>query len=174
MTIIMSPLTFTRPIAMAISTQHVTSLITSIIGAIAVMIWRVRETRTAVSRKKIIIPPIGMATGLGMFALPMFRVPWIWAGAAFLSGALVLAYPLLRTSRLVREGETVTMRRSNAFFVVLILLAIIRIAARGYFDTALSVQQTSALFFLVAFGMIVRWRVQMFIEYRALLDETAA
>jgi membrane protein CcdC involved in cytochrome C biogenesis len=169
---IMSPLKFTRPIGMAISRLHVISLISSIAGALAVMVWRVRETRTAVSTKTIVIPPMGMATGLGMFVVPVFRVPWIWAGAAFLSGALLLAYPLLRTSRLVREGQTVTMRRSNAFFVVLILLATIRIAARSYLDTALSVQQTSAVFFLVAFGMIVRWRVQMFIEYRALLDET--
>lgn len=113
-----------------------------------------------------------MATGLGMFLVPMFRVPWVWAGSAFFLGAIVLAYPLLRTSRLEREGDTVTMRRSNIFFVVLILLATIRIAAHSYLDTILSVQQTAALFFLLAFGMILRWRVQMFLEYRALFDET--
>jgi membrane protein CcdC involved in cytochrome C biogenesis len=84
---------------------NVMSLISSVVGAIAVMVWRVRESRTAVSTRKIIIPPLGMATGFCMFIVPAFHVPWIWAAVAFLGGALGLAYPLLRTSRLVREGE---------------------------------------------------------------------
>lgn len=148
---------------------NVMSLISSIVGAIVVMIWRVRESRTAVSAKKIIIPPMGMATGFMMFVAPPFRVPWSWAGSAFLIGAVGLAYPLLRTSRLVREGETVMAQRSHAFFAVVILLAGIRVAARGYLDTVLTVQQTASLFFVLAFGMILRWRTQMFLQYRELM-----
>jgi membrane protein CcdC involved in cytochrome C biogenesis len=151
-----------------ITLPHVLSLVSSVAGAIAVMFWRVQEGRTAVSPKKIVIPPLGMSTGLAMFVVPMFRVPWSWALLAFAFGALVLAYPLLKTSRLILEGENVMMQRSNVFFGVLILLAIIRIGARGYLDTVLTVQQTAALFFLLAFGMIVRWRTQMYFEYRAL------
>jgi membrane protein CcdC involved in cytochrome C biogenesis len=147
------------------------SLITSIAGAIAVMVWRVRESRTAVSARKIIIPPLGMATGFCMFLAPPFRVPWSWAGVAFLAGAIGLAYPLLRTSRLVREGETVMAQRSHAFFAVVILLAGIRVAARGYLDTVLTVQQTAGLFFILAFGMILRWRTSMFLQYRELIRE---
>ena len=145
------------------------SLVSSVAGAAAVMLWRVSETRRPVTPTKIVVPPIGMATGFGMFLAPAFRVPWSWAAAAFLTGALALAYPLLRTSRLVRDGEVVMMQRSNAFFAILIVLAGIRIAARGYLDTVLSVPQTAALFFVLAFGMIVRWRTQMFLEYRALV-----
>jgi membrane protein CcdC involved in cytochrome C biogenesis len=152
---------------------HVLSLIGSILGAIAVMIWRERETRHPVSPRKIIIPPMGMATGFGMFAWPMFRVPWVWAGAAFLAGALVLAYPLRRSSRLVRDGNVIMMHRSNAFFAVLIVLAGLRLAAREYLDTLLSIQQTAALFFVLAFGMILRWRMQMLLEYRALVGHTS-
>ena len=154
---------------------NVVSLVSSIAGAIAVTLWRVQETRTAVSIKKIVLPPIGMATGFAMFLVPGFRVPWTWAVTAFLAGALGLAYPLLRTSRLVRDGDRVMMQRSNAFFVVIILLAGIRLAARGYLDTVLSLQQSAGLFFILAFGMIVRWRMHMFLEYRALTSalETA-
>jgi membrane protein CcdC involved in cytochrome C biogenesis len=151
---------------------NVMSLITSVVGATAVMVWRVRESRTPVSAKKIIIPPLGMATGFSMFVVPAFRVPWTWAGIAFLGGAIGLAYPLLRTSRLIREGETVMAQRSHAFFAVIILLAGIRIAARSYLDTVLSVQQTAGLFFILAFGMILRWRTQMFFQYRALVSRT--
>lgn len=109
-----------------------------------------------------------MATGFAMFVMPGFRVPFTWAAGAFLVGALILAYPLLRTTRLVRAGDTVTMQRSNAFFTVIIALAAIRLLARGYFDTLLSAKQTGALFFILAFGMILRWRIEMFRNYRKL------
>jgi membrane protein CcdC involved in cytochrome C biogenesis len=143
----------------------------SIIGLLAVMAWRIREAQGAVSIKKIVIPPLGMATGFAMFIVPAFRIPWIWGAIAFLIGAVALAYPLLLTSRLVRQGDVVMMQRSNAFFTVILALAAIRLLARGYFDKLLTVQQTGALFFVLAFGMIVRWRMQMFLEYRKLTSE---
>ncbi|MBS1859683.1 MAG: DUF1453 family protein, partial [Acidobacteria bacterium] len=59
----------------------------SIFGALAVLVWRVRESRSAVSLKKIVIPPLGMATGFCMFVVPAFRIPWAWAGVAFAIGA---------------------------------------------------------------------------------------
>ncbi len=148
---------------------NIMSLVSSVVGAVAVMIWRVRESRTAVTTRKIVIPPLGMATGFCMFVAPPFRVPWMWALAAFLMGAVALAYPLLRTSRLVREGDAVMAQRSHAFFAVIILLAGIRVGARGYLDTVLTVQQTAGLFFILAFGMILRWRTSMFLQYRALI-----
>jgi membrane protein CcdC involved in cytochrome C biogenesis len=138
----------------------------SLIGLAAVLAWRIREARGPVSLKKIILPPLGMATGFSMFLVPAFRIPWTWAFGAFLVGAVVLAYPLLRTSKLVRDGDMVLMQRSNAFFTVILGLAAIRLLARGYFDTFLTVQQTGALFFVLAFGMILHWRVRMLFEYR--------
>jgi membrane protein CcdC involved in cytochrome C biogenesis len=32
----------------------------------------------------------------------------------------------------------------------------------------MTIQQTAGLFFVLAFGMIVRWRVKMLLQYRAL------
>jgi membrane protein CcdC involved in cytochrome C biogenesis len=143
-------------------------LVAAVAGLLGVLTWRIREGRTAVTVRKILIPPLGMATGFAMFALPAFRVPVTWALAAFLVGAVALAYPLLLTSRLERDGETIMMKRSGAFFTVVIALAAIRYLARGYFDKLLSIDQTGALFFVLAFGMILRWRMSMFFEYRAL------
>jgi len=144
----------------------ITSIFASLAGLAAVMVWRIREARTAVSMKKIVIPPLGMATGFSMFLAPAFRIPWTWAATAFAAGSLALAYPLLKTSRLVRDGETVMMQRSSAFFTVILSLAAVRLFARAYLDTILSVQKTAALFFVLAFGMVLRWRMQMFFEYR--------
>jgi membrane protein CcdC involved in cytochrome C biogenesis len=150
-----------------------TSVIGSLVGLLGVLVWRVREARSAVTIRKIIIPPLGMATGFSMFFVPAFRVPWTWAAGAFLVGMVALAYPLLITSRLVRDGDAIMMRRSNAFFLVVIALAAIRFFARDYLDTILSLQQTAGLFFVLAFGMILRWRMRMFFEYRTLAAQTS-
>ena len=147
------------------------SVLGSLAGLGAVLAWRVREGRTAVTIRKIVIPPLGMATGFSMFLVPAFRIPWGWAAGAFLMGAAVLAYPLLRSSRLVRDGEAIMMQRSNAFFLVVIALAVVRILARSYIDTFLAMNQTGALFFVLAFGMILRWRLRMLMEYRQLALE---
>lgn len=144
------------------------SAASAILGFLVIMAWRIQESRSAVTLRKIVIPPLGMATGFCMFVVPAFRVPWVWALGAFILGALVLAYPLVRTSRLTMDGDTVMMRRSAAFFVVVVVLAIVRFFARGYLDSFISLEQTAALFFVLAFGMILRWRMSMFFQYRRL------
>lgn len=144
-----------------------------VLGFFAVLAWRIREGRTPVTIKKVIIPPMGMATGFSMFLVPMFRIPWSWALAAFLIGAVILAYPLIRTSSLSLEGESVMMRRSKAFFLVLFLLAFIRLAAKNYFNKVISLEQTGGLFFVLAFGMILSWRVNMLLEYRRLTGQSS-
>lgn len=149
------------------------SIFAAAAGFVVITIWRVRESRSAVSLKKIIIPPLGMSTGFSMFVVPAFRVPLEWAGLAFLAGAMVLAWPLLLTTRLERRDGAVMMKRSSAFLAVILVLAAIRFAARGYFDTFLSVQQTGGLFFILAFGMIVVWRGKMLMDYRRLTTAMA-
>ena len=149
------------------SSTAITAVV-SVVGLTGVLIWRVREGRTAVTAKKILMPPLGMATGFSMFFVPAFRVPWTWGFAAFLVGAILLAYPLLLTSSLRREGDVIMMKRSAAFFAVVIVLALVRYLARGYFDAFLSLEQTGAIFYLLAFGMIVHWRVKLYLLYRAL------
>jgi membrane protein CcdC involved in cytochrome C biogenesis len=151
--------------------MHISPLtyaVTSAFGAIAVIVWRVREGQTPVTLKKLLIPPAGMATGFCMFIVPAFRFPWTWALAAFLIGAILLAWPLLRTSRLHREGDVIMMKRSSMFLVVIIVLAAVRFAARSYFDRIMTVEQTGGLFFVLAFGMILRWRMNLYFQYRAL------
>lgn len=142
--------------------------VVSLIGLCGVLAWRVREGRTAMTLRKIVIPPLGMATGFSMFFVPAFRVPLDWAIGAFLVGAILLAWPLLATSSLRREGDLIMMKRSGAFFAVVIVLAAVRYFARDYFDRFLTLEQTGGLFFVLAFGMILRWRASLFFAYRKL------
>ncbi len=151
-----------------ISRETLTAVVT-VFGLIGVLLWRVREGRTPVTLRKILIPPLGMASGFCMFFAPQFRVPILWAMAAFTIGALLFAYPLLLTSRLEREGDAIMMKRSRAFFLVILLLAALRYFARRYFDHVLTIEQTGGLFFILAFGMVLRWRLTMMAQYRRLL-----
>lgn len=137
-------------------------------GAAAVVAWRLRETDRPLSVPRIVIPPATMSTGFGMFLLPAFRIPWAWGLGAFLLGALVLAWPLVRTSTLSRRGDAVVMRRSPALFLVLGGLLAVRLALRAWVGAHVSAAQTGALFFVLAFGMIVRWRATMLAQYRVL------
>jgi membrane protein CcdC involved in cytochrome C biogenesis len=142
------------------------TLTSAVLGFLVIMAWRIGESRSAVTARKIVLPPMGMATGFCMFLAPGFRMPWTWAAAAFLVGAVLLAEPLVRTSRLKLVGETVMMHRSPAFFFVIVVLALVRFLARGYLDRFITIEQSGGLFFILAFGMIVRWRVTMYLAYR--------
>jgi membrane protein CcdC involved in cytochrome C biogenesis len=69
------------------------------------------------------------------------------------------------------------MKRSSAFLLVILVLAAIRLLARGYFDKILTAQQTAGVFFILAFGMILIWRAKMLVDFKRLtadLDTSAA
>ena len=140
----------------------------ALIGTLAILAWRVRESRRPVSLRSLIIPPLGMSTGFSMFAMPAFRIPWTWGLAAFVLGALVFAYPLVSSPQLTVEDGLIMMRRSRWFLVVILGLAAVRLGLREYVSSIISVQQTAGLFFVLAFGMIVRWRTTLLMEYRQL------
>ena len=142
------------------------AIIASLVGAAVILAWRHRETQKSVTLLSILIPPIGMSTGFAMFAVPQTRVPPLVALGAFLLGALVFSWPLVRTSSLQVEGESIVMKRSRAFLWILLGLVAVRFLLRAYVQTLVSPMQTGALFYLLAFGMIVVWRASMFVRYR--------
>jgi len=86
---------------------------------------------------------------------------------------VALSLPLLLTTLLIRVGSAIMMKRSSAFLAVLFILAAVRLLARGYFDTILTVQQSAGLFFILAFGMIVCWRTKLLIDFRRLTIDYA-
>lgn len=133
--------------------------------------WRVRETRTPVTTRKIVIPPLGMSTGFAMFVSPQMRVPLTWAVVAFLIGAVVLSWPLARTSSLERQGDVIMMRRSSGFLLILLGLVALRLVLHEYVGHLMPPRQTAAIFFILAFGMILRWRVGMYLRFKGIRAE---
>jgi membrane protein CcdC involved in cytochrome C biogenesis len=91
-----------------------------------------------------------------------------WAAIAFALGVLVFAYPLIKSSKLTRVGDVVMLKRSPAFLLVIVALFLIRLIARTYVERYIDTLQTAGIFFVLAFGMIVTWRVRMYFEYRRL------
>jgi membrane protein CcdC involved in cytochrome C biogenesis len=73
--------------------------------------------------------------------------------------------PLVLSSRLARSGETVVMQRSKAFLWILLGLVAVRFGLREWIEQRVTTAQTGALFFVLAFGMVLRWRAGMLIEY---------
>lgn len=154
--------------------NHIFLIGITLAGLLGILGLRAHEARRRVTARSIVIPPLGMSTGFLMFAHPAFRLPWTWGLGALAAGALILAYPLQRSSRLLVEGGQIIVQRSRAFLLILVALAGARLALREYLDLILPVKQTGALFFLLAFGMIARWRIGMLMEYRRLAATLAA
>ena len=141
-----------------------------VVGGVAVLFWRVRETRVPLTLKGIVIPPLGMSTGLFMFLAPAMRVPWLWAISAFGAGFFLLSYPLIRSSRLESRDGVIYMQRSRSFLAIILGLLAIRLLLHDYIGHLVSPLQTAALFYLLALGMIVRWRLSLYRSFRRLVD----
>jgi membrane protein CcdC involved in cytochrome C biogenesis len=148
-------------------------LVLALLGGAVILVWRLRETMSPLSIRRIVGPPLGMATGFSMFAVRAARVPWTFAAGAFALGALVLAIPLARTSTLVRRGDLVLMQRSRAFLWILLGLVALRLLLRAYVGRLLTPVQTGSVFFILAFGMIARWRATMLLQYLRLRGSAA-
>ncbi|MBD2868291.1 cytochrome c biogenesis protein CcdC [Paenibacillus sp. IB182493] len=137
--------------------------------AFAILVYlRLRAGKQPTSLKKIVIPPLGMATGFIMFAFPATHIPWGWGLSAFGTGMLIFAFPLVVTTRLERVEAGIYVRRSKAFIFIMVTLFAIRLALHGVVEQYMSIPQTGALFYLLAFGMIIPWRLAMVSDFMRL------
>jgi membrane protein CcdC involved in cytochrome C biogenesis len=140
--------------------------------AVSVIIVRLKAGNRPVTIKKIIIPPLGMSTGFAMFVEPQMRIPVIYGVIAFVVGWLLFSYPLIRTTHFeMKEHDQVFAKRSSGFAFILIGLLVIRLALHEVIEQYVSILQTGSLFFILAFGMILRWRLFMLKKYRAITTQ---
>lgn len=140
---------------------HVASILVSLLGGFMVIFLRLKAIKKPTNLRKIIIPPLGMATGFMMFVVPDTRIPWLWALIAFAAGALFFSVPLIRSSRLeVLDGE-VYMKRSKAFMWIIIGMLMFRSVLHDWVESYVTITQSAGIFFILAFGMILTWRIFM-------------
>ncbi|AEH53550.1 MULTISPECIES: CcdC family protein [Heyndrickxia] len=148
----------------------VISFIVAILMGSLVIFVRLKGQNKPVSTKKILLPPVFMSTGALMFVVPYFRVTPAEVLEAFVVGMFFSIF-LIKTSRFeVRDGN-VYLKRSKAFPFILIGLLLIRLLMKVVLSSSIQIGQLSGMFFLLAFGMILPWRVAMYIQYRRLIQE---
>ncbi|MHA0857495.1 CcdC family protein [Paenibacillus sp. CMAA1364] len=149
--------------------QLVITLGTAIMALFAIFI-RTKTSNTPVTIKKIVIPPIGMSTGFFMFVVPMTHIPIWWALVSFLLGWFVFSYPLIRGTRFKVVDDQVYTDRSKSFIFILLGMLAVRLLLHQIIERYISIPQTGSLFFILAFGMIVHWRVFMLKEYKRVIQ----
>ncbi|MDH5761279.1 MAG: cytochrome c biogenesis protein CcdC [Gemmatimonadota bacterium] len=65
-----------------------------------------------------------------------------------------------------QEGDVVLMRRSNGFLLIFLGLLALRLLLHEWVSEILPARQTGAVFFVLAYGIILRWRVGMYLWFR--------
>ncbi|HYK73902.1 MAG TPA: cytochrome c biogenesis protein CcdC [Pseudoneobacillus sp.] len=146
-------------------------VIASSIGAIGmailVMFIRVKAAKKPATAKKIILPPIFMSTGALMFLHPYFRVTPLEILEALMVGML-FSILLVKTSKFEIRDNDIYLKRSKAFVFILIGLLVIRVIMKSILSSSIDYGQLSGMFWILAFGMIVPWRIAMYVNYRKL------
>mgnify|MGYP001433918153 CR=1 FL=1 len=141
------------------------STVLALLMGVAVIFIRFKASEKPVSAKKIILPPIFMSTGALMYIFPYFRITPIEIAEAILIGALFSIFLIMTSKFEVSDGE-IYMKRSKAFAVVIIGLLCIRLGLKVFFSTSTTPGELGGMFWLIAFFMIVPWRVAMYTKYR--------
>ena len=150
-------------------------LIVTSIGAVGMgilaMFVRSKSAKKPASAKKIILPPLFMSTGALMFIFPFFRVAPLQIIEALLVGML-FSTVLIWTSKFeVRDGD-IYLKRSKAFVFILIGLLLVRLIGKVILSATIDIGELGGMFWILAFGMIVPWRLAMFLQFKKLQDKT--
>ncbi|MFC7393392.1 CcdC family protein [Scopulibacillus cellulosilyticus] len=149
---------------------QILSLLIGVVFALSIIAVRLKASKKPTNTKKILLPPLFMSTGALMFIFPMFRVTYVEALEAFLVGAFFSIF-LIKTSKFELHDNQVYLKRSKAFIFILLGLLVIRTVMKIFLEKSIDVGQTGGLFFILAYGMILPWRIAMFVMYKRLLKQ---
>ena len=142
------------------------SIVAVVMGTFVITV-RARSAKKPASAKKIILPPLFMSTGALMFVFEYFRVPPLQIVEAIGVG-LLFSTILIWTSKFEVKNEDIYLKPSKAFIFILIGLLVVRLVAKSILSLTIDVGELSGMFWLLAFGMIVPWRIAMLIQFKKL------
>lgn len=148
------------------------SIAVSLVMVVVVNLVRVKNTKQPVVAKKLILPPLFMATGAGMFILPIFRPTLPELLSAVVMGML-FSIILIKTSKFEVRDNQIYLQRSKLFLVALISLVTLRMIGKVILAETINIDpaQMSGMFFILAFSMLLPWRIGMYIKFRRLKRE---
>ncbi|WP_163972149.1 CcdC family protein [Oceanobacillus halotolerans] len=145
----------------------VASTIVAMFMAVVMIFIRLRSSKRPTSIKRIILPPLFMSTGAFMFLFPVFQVRWIQVLES-LSVGIIFSIFLIKTSKFEIHKGQIYLIPSKAFIVILFGLLAVRIIMKIIIGSTISFGETSGMFFLIAFGMILAWRLAMLYKFKQL------
>ncbi|WP_347860545.1 cytochrome c biogenesis protein CcdC [Salimicrobium sp. PL1-032A] len=148
----------------------VASTIAGAIMATIMIFVRKKASERPASVKKIIIPPLFMSTGALMFLFPEFRISSSQVAEALAVGVFFSIFLIITSKFEVRDGK-IYLKPSKFFIGVLAGLLLLRVTIKLIIGQSISFGETSGMFFVLAFGMIVSWRVAMLYKYMKLEKE---
>ncbi len=137
--------------------------------AITMIFIRLKAAQKPTSPKKIILPPIFMSTGAFMYIVPEFRLTPIEIIETCLVG-LFFSIFLIKTTKFEIKDNDIYLIPSKAFIFILFGLLIVRTVVKLIIGSTVSFGETSGIFFLLAFAMILSWRVSMLYKFNRLKD----
>lgn len=141
------------------------SIVFAFLMGIGVIIVRMKAQKFPVNEKKIILPPFFMATGALMYVVPYFRLTGTEILECIIMGVLFSTI-LIWTSRFEIQGSEIYMKRSKAFPIILISLLLIRTVIKIFISNQIDPGEIAGMFFLLAFCMIVPWRIAMLYKFK--------
>ncbi|KPB06305.1 CcdC family protein [Bacillus sp. CHD6a] len=141
------------------------STIIAVCMALLVLFIRMKAAKKPSSVKKIVLPPIFMSTGALMFLFPEFRVSSLQIVEALSVGAIFSIF-LIKTSKFEMKNNDIYLKRSKAFVFILLGLLAVRIVMKLVLSTQIDIGELTGMFWLLAFGMIVPWRIAMYVKYK--------
>ena len=128
---------------------------------------RAKAANKPIQAKKIILPPLFMSTGMLMFLFDEFRVPWTQVLEASLVGVIFSAF-LIYTTKFEIKGDGIYLKKSKAFLIILLGLLVIRMVGKIVLSNSIDVGELGGMFFILAFSMILPWRIGMLVKYKML------
>lgn len=140
----------------------------AVLMAVGAMFVRIKSQNKPVTVKKIIIPPFAMSTGALMFVFEPFRISFIQVLEAAGIGIFFSLF-LIYTSKFTVRGTEIFLKRSKAFILILVGLLVARIIMKIMLSDSLDVGELGGMFFVLAWSMIIPWRIAMLVQYKRLL-----
>lgn len=139
-----------------------------IVLILGLVIWRrLKEMVRPIqgSGIKILLPIIYLLPVLSLFSqLPSQLKIWE-IGVASLIGVLFAVPLMLTTNYEIRQDGQIYAQKNKTFFIALLAVLVIRIVLRQFFS-GMDPASLSLLFYTIALGYVVPWRIASFVKFR--------
>ncbi len=102
-----------------------------------------------------------------MFLFDEFQVPWMQVVEASLVG-LIFSVFLIYTTKFEIKDDGIYLKKSKAFLLILLGLLVIRMVGKIVLSNTIDIGELGGMFFILAFSMILPWRIGMLVKYKML------